>query len=54
MGLVKSVRCVRSQSYTMGDVGKELVRSSSPTPLLKQRQLEPVAQEYVQMALEYL
>jgi len=38
----------------MAEVGKDLWRSSGPTPLLKQGYLEPVAQDHVQMVLEYL
>ena len=38
----------------MVEVGRDLQRSSDPTLLLKQSQLEPVAQDHVQAAFEYL
>jgi len=38
----------------MVEVGKDLWRSSSPTPQLKQGPLEPFAQDYVQSAFELL
>jgi len=38
----------------MAEVGRNLWRSSSPIPLLRQSHLEPVAPENVQMAFEYL
>ena len=36
--------------HRMVEVGRDLWRSSGPTPLLKHGHLEPVAQDYVQMA----
>ena len=36
------------------EVGRDLWRSSGPTPLLKQGHLELAAQDHVQMASEYL
>ena len=42
------------QSHRMVDVGRDLWRSSGPTPLLKQGQLEPVAQDHAQTAFGYL
>ena len=38
----------------MVQVGRDLWRLSGLTPLLKQGHLEPVAQDHVQMAFEYL
>jgi len=38
----------------MGEVGRDFWRSSGPTPLLKQSDLEPVAQDRVQMVVEDL
>ncbi|KAM6360345.1 uncharacterized protein FN964_005584 [Alca torda] len=41
------------EHHRMVEVGRDFWRSSDPTPLLKQSQLEPVAQEQVQKTLEY-
>lgn len=41
-----------SQNNRIVEVGLDLRRSSDPTPLLKQRHLKPVAQDYVQIAFE--
>ena len=41
-------------NHRMVEVGRDLWRSSGPNPLLKQGHLEPVAQDHVQMAFEYL
>ena len=38
----------------MAEVGRDLWRSSGPTPLLKQGHPEQAAQDCVQMAFEYL
>jgi len=38
----------------MVGVGTDLLRSSCPTPLLKQDHLEPAAQDQIQTAFEYL
>ena len=38
----------------MVQVGRQLLRSTSPIPLLKQGHLEPVAQDPVQSGFEYL
>ena len=38
----------------MVEVGRDLYRSSGPTPLLKQGHLDLVAQDHVQMAFEDL
>jgi len=35
-------------------VGRHIWRSSGPSTLLKQGHLEPVAQDHIQMAFEYL
>ena len=43
-----------SQNHRMAEVGRELWRSSGPIPLLEQGNLEPVAQDRVQMAFELL
>jgi len=43
-----------SQNHRLVEVGRDLRRSSCPTLLLKQVHLEPVAQDNVQMAFEYL
>lgn len=43
-----------SQYHRMVEVGRDLWRSSCPALLLKQGHLEPVAQDHVQMAFEYL
>ena len=43
-----------SQNHGMAEVGRDLWRSSSPTPLPKQGHLERIAQDCVQMAFEYL
>jgi len=40
--------------HRMAEVGRDLWRSSGPSPLLKQDHLEQVAQDHVQMASEYL
>jgi len=42
------------QNHTTVKVGRELWRSSSPTPLLKQGHLQPVSQDHDQTAFEYL
>jgi len=38
----------------MTEVGRDLWRSSCPTPLLKQKHLQQIAQDDVQLAFEYL
>lgn len=38
----------------MGNVGRELWKSSGPISLLTQGLLEPVAQDHIQMAFDYL
>jgi len=38
----------------MVEVGRDFWRSSCPAPLLKEGDLEQVAQRYVQMSFEYL
>jgi len=45
---------VSSQNQRGVEVGRELWRSSGPTSLLNQGCLEPVAQDHVQVAFEYL
>ena len=42
------------QTRRLVEVGKDLWRSSGPTPLLEQGHLELVAQDHIQMAFEYL
>ena len=42
------------QKHRLVEVGRHLLRSSTSTPLLKQDQPQQVAQDYVQMAFEYL
>ena len=46
--------CFESQNHRMVEVGRDLWRSSGPTPVLKQGHLELVAQAHGQMAFEYL
>ncbi|KAK4827068.1 hypothetical protein QYF61_013709 [Mycteria americana] len=41
-------------SHRMVEVGRDLLRSSSPIPLLKQGQLDQTAQDHVQLGFEYL
>ena len=48
------VFCVLSKNRRMVEVGRDLLRSSSPTPLHKQGQPEHVAQDRVQLGCEYL
>jgi len=43
-----------SQNHRTVEVGRDLRRSSGPTPLLKQGHLEQAAQACVQAAFEYL
>ena len=43
-----------SQNHGVTEVRRDLWRSSSPNALLKQSQLEPVAQDHIQTATEYL
>ena len=43
-----------SQNLRLLEVRTGLWRSSGPTPLLKQDHLEPVAQDHIQVAFEYL
>jgi len=43
-----------SQNNRKAVVGRDLWRSSCPTPLLKQDHLEWLAQDHVQMAYQYL
>jgi len=38
----------------MLEIGRDLWRSSGPSPLLKQGHLEPIAQDHVQTSSEYL
>lgn len=38
----------------MADVGRDLWKPSGPTPLLKQGNLDLVAQDHVQLAFEFL
>uniref|UniRef100_A0A8B9Q2H3 D-aminoacyl-tRNA deacylase 1 n=2 Tax=Apteryx owenii TaxID=8824 RepID=A0A8B9Q2H3_APTOW len=42
------------QNHRIAEVGRDLWRSSSSTPLLKQRHLEHIAQDHVQVAFENL
>lgn len=42
------------QKHRLVEVGRHLLRSSTPTPLLKQDQPQQVAQDCVQMAFVYL
>ena len=42
------------KNHRMAEVRRDLWRSSGPTLLLKQGHLELVAQDYIQMAFEYL
>lgn len=44
----------RTQNHGLVEVGSDLWSSSGPTPPLKERHLEPVAQDHVQTAFEYL
>ena len=53
-GVVMHWPCTESQNHRMLWVGRDLCGSSSPTPLLKQGQLQQAAQELVQVGLEYL
>ena len=41
-------------NHRLVEVGQDLWTSSGPTPLLRQGHLEPVAQDRVQVAFEYL
>jgi len=43
-----------SQNHRIFGVGRDLCRSSSPTPLLKQGHLQQAAQDLLQAGLEYL
>jgi len=43
-----------SQNHRMAEAGGDLLRSCGPAPLLKQDHLEPVAQDHVQTAFDYL
>ena len=45
---------IKPQKHRMVEVGRDLRRSSGPTTLLKQGHLDPVAQDHVQAASEYL
>ena len=42
-----------SQNHRKAEVGKDLWRSSGPTPLLRQGHLDPDAQDNVQTAFQY-
>lgn len=42
------------QNHRMAELERDLWRSAGPTPLVKQAHLEPVAQDHLQMAFEYL
>jgi len=43
-----------AQNHRLTEVGRDLWRSSGPTPLIKQGHLEPVVQDHVQTGFEYL
>lgn len=43
-----------SDNSRLFEAGRDLCRSSGPTPLLKQGHLEPVVQDYAWMAFQYL
>uniref|UniRef100_A0A8B9PTS4 Tectonin beta-propeller repeat containing 2 n=1 Tax=Apteryx owenii TaxID=8824 RepID=A0A8B9PTS4_APTOW len=44
----------QSQNHRIAEVGRDLWRSSSPTPLLKQGHLEHIVQDRIQACFEYL
>nr|XP_009479083.1 PREDICTED: transmembrane protein C5orf28 homolog [Pelecanus crispus] len=51
---LSSTKRAFSQNHGVVVVGRVFWRSSSPSPLLKQAHVEPVAQHHVQTAFEYL
>lgn len=52
---MKKYSCKKlSLNHRMFETGRNLWRSSGPTPFIKQGHLELVSQDHVQMAVEYL